>query len=196
MSEFEFFMAFYGLLLGLGVAELFNGFTGLLRERRIVRAGVVTPLIGLLVIFEMLANFVDAWNRLQGLSITWPNLLLPTLIGVAYYAVAVLLVPRQPAEWPSLDAYFDARKRWIVGLLLAVNSLIIATTTPWHLVTDLGGPRTPQLVVFLFGYPLWLIGGYTLLLLARPRWLEIASAIVLIAFYPLSYGLLHQSIFS
>lgn len=195
LSQFEFFMAFYGLLLGLGVAELLGGFANLLRERRIVAFGLITPLLGLLITFEMLANFVDAWNRLQDLRISWHNLLLPTLIGVCYYAVAVLLVPRRAKEWPSLDAYFDARRGWIVGLLLGVNLLIIATTTPWHLLSELGGPRTTQILVFMVAYPVWLIGGYLTLLLSRRRWLDIAAALALIAFYPTTYGLLDQNIF-
>jgi len=33
MSQFEFFMAFYSLLIGLGVAELLLGFVNLLRHR-------------------------------------------------------------------------------------------------------------------------------------------------------------------
>ena len=33
MSDFEFFFSFYGLLLGLSVAELTGGFARLLHER-------------------------------------------------------------------------------------------------------------------------------------------------------------------
>ena len=48
MTQFEFFWAFYGLLLGLAVAELLSGFASLLRESAPPRLGVVTPLLGMM----------------------------------------------------------------------------------------------------------------------------------------------------
>lgn len=40
MTQFEFFMTFYGLLLGLGTAELFGGFASILHERNPPRRSV------------------------------------------------------------------------------------------------------------------------------------------------------------
>jgi hypothetical protein len=187
MSQFEFFMAFYGLLLGLGLAELMSGFARFLREKNPPPAGLVTPLLGLLVFTEMLANFVDAWNRLQTIRIDFLPLLVPTVIGLAYYLVAAIIVPRDIDEWGSLDAYFDRRKRWIVGLLLAVNLLIIAATTPPNLLSaTLAGDWTRREVTFVLANG-WLIGFYLLLLLARRRWLEVLAIAALLSFYPVAY---------
>lgn len=188
MSQFDFFMAFYGLLLGLGVAELLGGFAGLLREKTPPRLGLRLPLLGLLTFTEMMANFVDAWNRLQGITITLPTLFAPTLVGVAYYVVAVILVPRDLADWPSLDLYYQRRKRWIVGLLLAVNALISFSFLPAGVLGNLVTLQWDASVRGLLIASVWLLGGYCVLLFARRPWLEIAAMAALLVFYALTYG--------
>ena len=65
MSQFEFFMTFYGLLLGLAVAELFSGFARVLQERTPPRVGLMLPVIGLIALIELIATFIDAWASLQ-----------------------------------------------------------------------------------------------------------------------------------
>ncbi len=59
MSAFEFFFSFYGLLLGLSVAELVGGFARVLHERQRVRFGWLTPLLALFVAVDL----VTFWNR-------------------------------------------------------------------------------------------------------------------------------------
>ncbi len=195
MSSFEFFMAFYGLLLGLAFAELMSGFASLLRERMPPRLGVITPLVAAIVFVEMLANFVDAWNRLQEVRIAFLPLLVPTIIALVYFAVAVILVPRDLSEWPALDDYFDRRKRWIVGLLLGVNLFIVATTTPAALASAIVRGAIGQREVIFILINIWLIGGYIILLLARRRRGEVVAAIAIFLFYPVTYsGLLDLGI--
>ena len=65
MNQFEFFMGFYGLLLGLSVAELLLGFGNLVRAPNQPRWGVLTPLVGLLIFVQLIASFSDAWVKLQ-----------------------------------------------------------------------------------------------------------------------------------
>ena len=188
MSSFEFFMAFYGLLLGLAFAELMSGIASLLRERTPPRLGIITPLVAAIVFVEMLAEFVDAWNRLQEVKIAFLPLLVPTVIALIYFAVAVILVPRDLSEWPSLDDYFDRRKRWIVGLLLAVNLFIVVATTPAALASAIVRGAIAQREAIFILINIWLIGGYIVLLLARRRRVEVAAAIAIFLFYPVTYS--------
>ena len=131
MTQFEFFMTFYGLLLGLAVAELLLGFANLLRHRTRPKLGLLTPLLGLLVFLQLMATFIDAWSRLQGVAITMDGLALPTAIGVTMFFVSVIVVPRDPAEWSDLDEYFLRNRRWAIGLLIAVNILILGYEAPF-----------------------------------------------------------------
>lgn len=125
MTQFEFFMTFYGLLLGLAVAELLLGFANLLRHRARPKLGLLTPLLGLLVFLQLMATFIDAWSRLQSVAVTMEGLALPTAIGVTMFFISVILVPRDPAEWSDLDDYFRLNRRWSIGLLIAVKIMIL-----------------------------------------------------------------------
>ena len=60
MSDFEFFFSFYGLLLGLSVAEVAQEFSRTLRSRRRIRIGWLTPLLGVVVMLDISSFWVLA----------------------------------------------------------------------------------------------------------------------------------------
>jgi hypothetical protein len=130
VSQFEFFMTFYSLLLGLAVAELLLGFANLLRHRARPKLGLLTPLLGMFVFLQLMATFIDAWGRLQHVALTMDGLALPTGIGVLLFFVSVIVVPRDPAEWTDLDEYFRANRRWAIGLVIAANLLVLGYEAP------------------------------------------------------------------
>ncbi len=181
MSQFEFFLAFYSLMLGLGVAQLLNGFGNLLRETPIPRLGLIMPLLGLQLLLELLSNFVYAWHKFDSIPITLPGLFLPTLIGVVYYLAATIITPANLSEWRTLDDYFDRRRRWIVGLMLAANILVeaIALQHPERTIGAGGNANYVRLGLTL----VWLFGSYLILLLSHRRWLQVLSVVSLTAFY-------------
>ncbi|MEI9850618.1 MAG: hypothetical protein WDN24_06885 [Sphingomonas sp.] len=148
MSQFEFFMTFYGLLLGLAVAELLLGFANLLRHRARPQLGLLTPLLGILVFLQMLAVFIDAWRNLQGIEISMNGLALPTAIGVVLFGVNVIVVPRDPTEWSHLDEYFHANRRWSIGLLILANLLILGNEIPHLGRADIA----PYVAFNIFGF--------------------------------------------
>ena len=131
MSQFEFFMTFYGLLLGLALAELLLGFANVLRSPERPGIGLLTPLLGVTVFLQIMATFIDAWTRLQSVRMTIDSLALPTLIGVGLFFLGVIAVPRDASQWRNLDDYFYANRRWSIGLLIAVNVLILGYEAPY-----------------------------------------------------------------
>lgn len=187
MDRFEFFMAFYGLLLGLGVAELLAGFANILRERDRPKLGLLTPLVGVIILTEMVANFIDAWVKFQDIQITLPGLAVPMLIGLLYFVVAVILLPRDFSEWPSLEQYFEQRRRWIVGLLIAANLLIISLEIT-RLERTITGGREGDPWGFLAGN-IWLLASYIVLLLSRKQWLSVVAGLSVLSFYSYYYGI-------
>jgi hypothetical protein len=187
VSRFEFFMAFYGLLLGLGVAELLGGFANLLRQKSAPRLGVVTPLIGGIVLVEMLANFIDAWVKFQDIDIALVPLVVPTLIGLTYFVIAVIVIPRDPTEWGSLDEYMALRRRWIVGLLILAN-ILIASMEFTRLERTFSGGSTASLARWLAANA-WLLGSYALIWWGRSRLLIFAAASSVFLFYLVFYAI-------
>jgi len=179
MSQFEFFMTFYSLLLGLAVAELLLGFANLLRHRARPKLGLLTPLLGVLVFLQLMATFIDAWSRLQGVALTMDGLAQPAAIGVLLFFVSVIVVPRDPAEWTNLDEYFRANRRWAIGLLIAANLLVLGYEVP--------GVAPAQLPTYI---AINLLGFSSLAgaMLLRPRWAIAACIGVLILLYLYIYS--------
>lgn len=185
MNQFEFFWAFYGLLLGLAVAELLGGFAALLRESAPPRLGVVTPLLGLHILVEMLANYVDAWSMFRGVGVSLAELAVPTFIGLLYYVAAVIIVPRQLSDWASLDDYFEKRRKWIVGTLLLANATVSAAAIPSWLARFAEDAAWAGVYVVQVGS---LLGAYVLLMLTRSRRLSVAAILFLMLWYAVFYG--------
>lgn len=186
VDQFEFFFAFFGLLLGLALAELLNGFAAILREKVRPRWGVITPLLGVLVVIEIAATFVDAWLKLKSVEINLVGFAIPGLIGIAYYVVAVMAVPRHAEDWVCLDDYFYARRHWIVGLLIAANIGHVALELPTL------APRFQAEDVLLVRYLVFnsvLFGSYIALLVAKKRRLSISALAMLLIYFANSYGL-------
>lgn len=181
MSQFEFFLAFYSLVLGLAVAQLLSGFGNLLRETPTPRLGIITPLLGLQLLLELLSGFVYAWHKFDSIPITLPGLILPTLIGIFYYLAALIITPTHVAEWQTLDAYFDKRQRWIVGSMLTANLLVeaIALQHPERTIGAGGEGDYLRLAMTLT----WLFGFYLVLMFTKRRWLQVVAIASLIAFY-------------
>jgi hypothetical protein len=185
MSQFEFFMGFYGLLLGLGTAELFGGFASLLRERNPPRLGIILPLVGAIALIEIMATFIDAWTSLKGIGINMAQFAVPMLVGLVYFVLAVVMVPRHLDDWPDLDSYFDRRRPWIVGLLLSANLLLMIT----EITAMVQGirPSDPATVTAYALRNFWLFASYGALLLSRRRWLDFSAAASVLTFYFVSY---------
>lgn len=195
MSQFDVFMSFFGLLLGLGVAELFAGFARLVRSRTRPALGLLTPAIGLTIFLQIMGSLSDVFRGAKGTTVDLDSMAFPTLIGVAFFFAATVVIPDQFDDWRSLDDYYYSRRRWTVGLLLAVYLITIATELP----------TIPQMVA-LFGWPPFFrylalnaiaIAGQTAALVSRRRWLVLtglaANLVILLGSYsatlrPLLWG--------
>lgn len=148
MSPFEFFMGFYGLLLGIGLAELLLSFGRLIRARTRPKIGLLTPTLGLLVFLQIITSLIDAWLRLQHLRIDLFDMAIPIFIGIAYFLVAVTVVPDDHTEWQSLDDYFFARRYWTLGPILVVFLLTLCLEIPstMHMIESANWPSLTRYI--------------------------------------------------
>jgi hypothetical protein len=124
LDIFEFYFGFYSLILGLAVAELLNGFANLIRERQLSRLGPNTALLAVFILISIAATWLDAWRTRHAIELDFSDLALPSLTAISYYLAAAIVFPKTPAEWTSLDDYYDGRKRFVIGLLLFVEVAI------------------------------------------------------------------------
>lgn len=126
MGAFEFFFSFYGLLLGFSVAELVGGFARLIHERKAVRFGLLTPLLGLFVAIDIASYWVQAWLALRNAPFNYALLIIGLLVASIFYVAATLVFPREPKEWPNLDAHFWTHRRWVLLSVVLANTIMLA----------------------------------------------------------------------
>jgi hypothetical protein len=125
MSAFEFFFSFYGLLLGLSVAELVGGFARILQEKERVRFGWLTPLLATFVALDVATFWNQAWVIFRGAPFNSALLILGLIIAATFYVAASVTFPRVSAEGQhgqiDLDQHFWKYRRLVFGCIMAAN---------------------------------------------------------------------------
>jgi hypothetical protein len=175
MSDFEFYFSYYGLLLGLSVAAVIGGLARALNERQVRRIGVLTPLLALFMLLDITSFWLAAWDQKEALTVGWSALFAGLAVAGTYYLAASMVFPNRDNDWPSLEGHYWARKRWVVGGVLAINGAAIATAVI---------ARPPAWDDWLFYvWQLTYFMPLTMLLFTRRRLLDIVLLSILIAFY-------------
>ena len=121
MDRFSFFFAFYGLMLGLGIAELLTGFASMVRAHALKRLEAQTALTALFIFVLVVATWVDTFTMSQSITLNFYDLLAPVLLSTFYYLAAAVVFPRDPRQYSHLRAYFAARRQFIIGMLFAAE---------------------------------------------------------------------------
>lgn len=128
MSAFEFFFSFYGLLLGLSVAELVGGLARVLHEKQRIRFGLLTPMLALFVAIDIATFWNQAWVIFRGAPFNTFVLLISLSIAATFYVAASVTFPRVSAEGGNeridLDDHFWAHRRLVFGCILAANLIV------------------------------------------------------------------------
>lgn len=186
MSGFEFAFSLFGLLLGFSLVEVVAGFGRAVDawvraapgEGRRIRVGWLSPLLGLLVLFNLVSFWTAAWAVRDLIPIRYVALLFGLLVTGAYYFAAVLVFPREVREWSDLDDHYMRVKRWVVGVIVGCNALGGAG------MALVGG--SPFAGAIAIGLNLAFYGLLVWLLLARRRLTNLILLVVLVAAYPLT----------
>jgi hypothetical protein len=133
MSAFEFFFSFYGLLLGLSVAELVGGFARVLHERHRIRFGWLTPLLAVFVAMDVATFWSQAWVIFRGAPFNLSLLFLGLVVAATFYVAASVTFPRVTAEGVSdridLDEHFWAHRRLVFTCVMAANTIVALVFT-------------------------------------------------------------------
>ena len=180
MSDFEFFFSFYGLILGLSVAEIASGIARTVHERGEVRVGWLTPMLAVFVSLDVAGFWVVAWQDWRGAQFNFALLTAGMVMAMTYYVAAAVIFPRDFTAWPSLDEHFWARRRVVFGAILATNLMAVAGTVwAWN-VAD----RT-------YPFPMnWISWSYFLLVIAAlllPRGRAMYGVLALLILYFLNW---------
>lgn len=167
MDRFSFFFAFYGLILGLAVAELLGGFARFVRDKALRLIEPQTALAALLIFLLLCATWIDAFGRFQTVSLDFSGLWAPIMIATCYFLAATVVFPTDEGEYRRLGTYFADRKLFIIGMLLAAETFNNITFLDVYTDTYLHHPGNFWL--FLLPYNLLINTAFIALLFTRSR---------------------------
>ena len=184
VSAFEFFFSFYGLLLGLSVAELVGGFARVLHEKQRIRFGWLTPMLALFVAIDIATFWNQAWVIFRGAPFNTFVLLISLAIAATFYVAASVTFPRVSAEGSDqkidLDAHFWSHRRLVFGCILAAN-LIVAVIVIILAQLNPGFAKIAASVRLWVGVAIFVIGTATA---AFAPWRKVAvGALVVVLLY-------------
>jgi len=175
MSSFEFVFSLFGLVLGLSLTEVLTGFARTVQECERVRVGWLTPLLGLVLMIDLVSFWTGAWREREALRVALDPMLFATLIAGIYYVASKLVFPEDFETWPDLDAYFMGHKRMVVGAVLACNLLLLAGLYLLHGAAAVSAGRFTGNAI---------VATVTLaLILTRSRRLSLTLLIAMVALY-------------
>jgi len=126
MSGFEYLFTFYGLLLGLAIANVATGFADMWRSREDMDPGWTTPLLGLFVLLAAAHQWISFWGGRDSITMEPWTLLISIGVAFPYIFVSQGMFPRQQDKWRSLEEYYAGHSRVLMGALMipSVASLI------------------------------------------------------------------------
>jgi hypothetical protein len=167
VDRFSFFFAFYGLMLGLGVAELLSGFAGMVRAHALKRLEAQTALVALLTFVLIVATWVDTFTMERSITLDFSDLWPPILLATFYYLAAAVIFPRDPRQFSHLRAYFAARRKFVIGMLFAAELVDAYSVRAFYLDTYLHDPA--KFWGWLVPYNVAIKGCFIALFLVRGR---------------------------
>jgi len=119
MSPFEFAFALFGLLLGLCIAEVFGGLGRVFESRERIKLGWLTPLLGILVLNDLLSYWTYLWEKRASIPVNALTLLFGTAFAGAYYLAAYVVFPRELKPEADLNAHFFRVRGMVLGISAA-----------------------------------------------------------------------------
>ena len=125
MDTFSLVFSLFGLLMGLALAEVISGFGTALELRHKFRIGWLTPLLGLLISIDLASFWLVAWQIRASLPIGFLSLVAGLVIFGIYYMIAQLAFPDDREQWPDLDVYYFAHRKWLIGGIWTCNILAL-----------------------------------------------------------------------
>lgn len=136
MSDaFGFMFAFYGLLLGLALAEIAAGFSRAYDERHVRRIGVVAPLFGCLLLVDLITFWVNAWAYRELADVSYVTALAVAAVSLLYYFASTQVFPKA-TEKENLDDHIMQSRRVVVFCVLLSNLMTQIPPLYGAIVTD------------------------------------------------------------
>ncbi|MGA0546232.1 hypothetical protein ACO2Q1_13240 [Brevundimonas sp. VNH65] len=182
MSQFDYFVSFYSIVLGLSVVELLTGVARTIEGPRIpLKSTRLTLLLAVFVTLDISSYWLQAWMLYRSAPLSMSVILHGLLAAGSYFLAAYLVFPK-PGETRTPDAHFWARRRWVFGLILFTNVLNVGTIV--LLGGGLGVMGSAPYIIFVSTFYI----ACAVAVVTRRRRMVVAALIWLVAFSLLAIG--------
>jgi hypothetical protein len=166
VNDFEFLAGFFGVLLGLVIAQVATKLAEAIDEHQERPVGLLTSLLAAFVLCDVTGFWLWIWSAREVITVSWQSVFGSTALAIIYYLAAALMFPREAGRWASYDEHYWARKRLVLGGILAVNIATLAGQL---------ARRLPDLNdLWFYPYQLGYFLPLTALLFTRRRWQDVA----------------------
>jgi hypothetical protein len=125
MTAFEFVFPLFGLLVGLSYAEMLAGLARSLKNKRDVRVGWLTPLLGLVILVNLTMIWLGAWDMRDLPEPSSAGVLFILIVGGSYFLAASLVFPSSGAEVRDLDEHFMDNRKLALLVIAGCNFLYL-----------------------------------------------------------------------
>ena len=125
MSGFEYIFTFYGLLLGLAIANATNNLAEMWRSSEVVKVGLTPPILCVVILLSGAQQWVSFWSARDDLTMTTDSLLMSIGMALPYIFVSHGMTPAREGSG-SFEEFYLRHRRTLMGVLTIPPVLSLA----------------------------------------------------------------------
>lgn len=182
MSDFDLLFSLFSLLMGLGMAEVLSDLGRVLDRRKRLRAGLLTPMLATVVLFDIGSFWISAFQNRTLLKADNLGELSVLLFAGSYYLIATIVIPEDLDKRTELDSHYWENRRIVVGGIALLN---VVSNLASAIITGMDGALAWSIVAIFYG----LLAGLLLVKSYRANVALLAGMILLNLLVPLGFAL-------
>ena len=118
MNAFDYLFSFYGLLLGIAVANVAIGFADMWRDCERIRVGTCPPLVASSVLLGGMNVWLQMWHARTFVTVDGIQMLIAAAVSLPYVFVSRAIFPgREDQQERSLEEHYLRHRELILALL-------------------------------------------------------------------------------
>jgi hypothetical protein len=125
VDAFNFAFGLFGLLLGLSLAKVLEGFARALRRRRVVHLGALTPMLAVFVMLDLTSFWESGWAARRVVTPQYDILLIGLVICSLYYVAASIIFPAEFGDRADFDEHYMQHRWQVLGAILICDIITI-----------------------------------------------------------------------
>lgn len=132
MGPFDYLFSFYGLLLGIAVANVAIGFADMWRDSEKMAVGVCPPLIASSVLLGGMNVWLQMWHTRPYVIVDGSQMIAAAAISLPYVFVSRAIFPGAEDKERSLEEHYLHHRKLILSMLAIPTAVSVGS----HIVLD------------------------------------------------------------